>query len=352
MVSFCTYFDRNYLGRALAMWESLTAVSRGRQIRLFALCLDEIAYEMICRLDVPGIIPVSLQDVEQYYPELSVAKANRSKIEYYFTLTPHLVSFLLESQPSLESLTYLDSDLYFFSDWMPLFSEMGADSVLIIPHRFPERLREREVNGRFNVGWITFKKDDTGRACAAWWRVRCWEWCYDRHEGGRFADQKYLDVWPELFPSVCISENIGANVAPWNVENYFVTADRNGVKVDGLLLIFYHFQGYRWVSQWLLDPGLCVYERLCPKVFANKVLRVYAKAVVRLSKKLTREFGDKIIGTGDTRRTDRPAYRSHYALRMIIEGRVMLVVGEWIGYLQSNALRRLCSGWDSIRGRS
>ena len=52
--------------------------------------------------------------------------------------------------PHLERVP-LDADLFFFSDPAPLFEEMGASSVAIIPHRFPAANAPRfERYGIFN----------------------------------------------------------------------------------------------------------------------------------------------------------------------------------------------------------
>src|SRR5207237_1146927 len=84
----------------------------------------------------------------------------------------------------------------------PLFEEMQAKSIAIIAHRFSDAFRKWEWNGIYNVGWVTFRRDDNALSCLRWWREQCIEWCYDRIEDNRFADQKYLDDWPTLLGSV------------------------------------------------------------------------------------------------------------------------------------------------------
>ena len=64
-------------------------------------------------------------------------------------------------------------------------------SVLIVEHRFPQGQGDPASYGTYNVGILGFRNDAAGRACLQWWRERCLEWCYDRVEAGKYADQKY-----------------------------------------------------------------------------------------------------------------------------------------------------------------
>src|SRR5207244_8164736 len=92
------------------------------------------------------------------------------------------------------------------------------------------------------VGWVSFRRDAHALACLHWWRERCLEWCYDRYEDGRFADQKYLDDWPSRFQRVAVLQHKGANLAPWNLANYTIRANGDRVLVDEAPPILSHFQ--------------------------------------------------------------------------------------------------------------
>src|SRR5205823_10040223 len=103
------------------------------------------------------------------------------------------------------------------------------------------------------VGLMAFRNDSFGRECLEWWRERCLEWCYDRLEGDRFADQKYLDDWPTRFERVVVLQHKGAGVAPWNAMNYQICLQNGRVIVDGQPLIFYHFHGLKIINRWLYE---------------------------------------------------------------------------------------------------
>src|SRR5262249_17997675 len=146
-----------------------------------------------------------------------------------------------------------DADLYFFSNPASLDREMEGCSIGVVEHRFSPRNRGLLAVGRFNVGWLCFRHDASGLACLHWWKERCLEWCADRVDDDRYADQKYLDRWPELFEGTRVIEHPGANVAPWNVDHLIVRAEGERLLVADAPLIFYHFQGVKQYGSWLFD---------------------------------------------------------------------------------------------------
>jgi hypothetical protein len=250
MHSFCTYFDRNYLVRALCLYNSLK--KHCSEFRLYALCLDDSSYETIKSYGFSDLVPVSLPEFEDGDEALLRAKANRSQVEYYFTCTSSLCLYLLRRDPDISLLTYLDSDLYFYSDPAPIFQELEGESIGLIEHRFARQAESYSRRlGRFNVGWVSFRRDENGLPALEWWREQCLEWCYDRVEPGRFADQKYLDQFPDRFGGVVAIKHKGANLAAWNVANYQVSRKHEEVFVDDAPLIFFHFARFKEIRPWL-----------------------------------------------------------------------------------------------------
>jgi hypothetical protein len=262
---FCTYFDSNYLCQGVTLYRSLRR--QNIDFKLYVACLDERAFDTIARLqrDCPELEPVKLVDIEAFDPEFHAVKSNRSRIEYYFTLSPVLPLFLFNRYPEIDILGYLDADLLFYSSPQPIYYELGQNSLLIIEHRFPECIRYREKFGRFNVQCQLYRNDSFALACLRDWRERCIEWCSDKFDGERFADQKYLDQWPEKFKKLVILQNTAAGLAPWNWYNYTLKImPDNTMTVDGTPLIFYHFQGFKRLNSWILNHGLGHYGAVMP----------------------------------------------------------------------------------------
>ena len=237
---YCTLFDSNYLARGLALYESLREHDPGAKLRVF--CMDDGAKSILDRLDLPQLAAVGRDELESHDPELAAATHDRSQLEYCFTATPAAILASLEREPALDSITYLDADICFFSNPQPLFDELGDGSVQIAPHRYaPEHAHLESAFGIHNVEWLTFRNDDAGLEVLRWWRERCLDWCYYRVEDGKFGDQKYLDDWPTRFPAVRVLQNIGGGLAPWNVTRYRIHEHDERILVDDTPLIFYHF---------------------------------------------------------------------------------------------------------------
>jgi hypothetical protein len=248
---YCTYFDHNYLSRGLALYHSLQRHAPGG--RLWVLCLSDACHRILTTLDLPYIEPVRLSDFEKADPEVAATRAGRSTVEYYFTCSPAWMLFVLEREAAAEWITYLDGDLYFFDSPEAIYSELRGAAVAIIPHRYPPKLARLRKFGTYNVGWVGARNDPDGIAVIRWWRERCIEWCHDYVDAGRFADQGYLDSFPGLSARVKVIDNIGANLAPWNIANYRIEVRGGRVTIDAdRPLIFFHFQGVRRGLGWFI----------------------------------------------------------------------------------------------------
>ena len=319
---YCTYFDRHYLLRGLALYRSLT--QHAEPFTLWALCFDDWSFDVLTKLAQPGLRPVALADFERGDEELLAAKSTRSKVEYYFTCSPSLPLYVLKHYPEVDLITYLDADLYFYASPEPIFSEMSDGSILISEHRYPPSLRYLEVHGIYNVGLLSFRNDDRAHECLRWWRERCLEWCFDRPEDGKYADQKYLDDWPGRFEGVVVLQNKGAGLAPWNWTKYDITPSGKGFLVDGQPLIFFHYHGLKILSSWLYDP-----------VYAGKI---YGEVPRRLTKALYKNYMQALRSAADWAREKAPevgfeytplgsAYKWRVFLSKVRRGRLMLTSG-------------------------
>lgn len=234
---YATLFDRGYLLRGLAMLDSLLAESSSAEITVLAL--DWETYEFLTReFRNQRVHPLTLNDLTT--ETLWSARQSRSYRDFCWTLSSVLCHQLLRDNTEV---IYLDADICFFNNPDELLNLCRDGQVAAVPHGFPDRLKSSEVNGIYNVQWVYFAGNEGTSACQRW-AEQCLDRCELAPEEGVVGDQKYLDEWPDLYPSFISLDHRGAGVAPWNHEI------REPREVDGRWvvrteenMVFYHFHG-------------------------------------------------------------------------------------------------------------
>ncbi len=280
--NYCTLIDENFLPRFLALYESIDRFEH--PFRMWVLCLSDACQAALIRLALPNIELISLADFEQDNGGLIEAKGNRAAIGYYYTCKPFLLLHIFCHWAEVDCLSYLDSDLYFFGDPETVFREIGDYSVSITPHRFSARNKDLERGGRFNAGWVTFRRDPTGLACLEHWCGQCLEWCGDYYDNGRYADQQYLDAWPAKYDRVKILDHPGINAAPWNIGNCRLTATPHGLEVNGQPLLMFHFSRLKQLTGFIYNPSWESYGVQSTAVLRRKLFSPYLEHLERIRK--------------------------------------------------------------------
>ena len=287
MQHYCTYFDRGYAARSLCLLDSLRE-HHSDDFVLWALCLDDETYTGLQGLSGEQLKPLSLQTLLDWDPQLAHAQQDRSQVEFYFTCTPCLALALLNEHPEIDAISYLDADLYFFSDPMQVCEAMHGADIGLTPHRFsPHLKRKYSQYGKYNVGLVYFRNTDQGRSALAWWRQACLDWCHDYVDGARYADQGYLSELPHRFDSVRDLGDPGFNLAPWNVAQHCLSATAQGIRVDRSNLVFYHFQGIRRLRENRFDLNLAGYRTRSDACLRDRIYHTYLLALIRAEHRLS-----------------------------------------------------------------
>ncbi len=288
--TYVTYFDLNYSARGLALIQSLR--NAGDHKNVVVLALDNETKKLMLELDLPNSLVIDTQSLIDAYPELAQVRKDRSPMEFTFTLTPWLSKWVMENsgltQPDDDNLwvTYLDADTYFFDSPGLIMEEQKEHSVGIVEHRFSPDQAWRNKFGIYNVGWVSFRNDENGKACLNWWAEQCLDWCSDEIDGEKYADQGYLNWFPKQFDGVKIIANPGVNLAPWNLKTHELSlSSQNHVLVDGSPLVLFHFHGIRkrW-DRFLLKHY--PYRVKTTEIMRSNIYKPYFRV---LSKQITRE---------------------------------------------------------------
>ena len=291
MINFCTLFDINFISQGLSMYESLKEHCKNDfTLYIFAFC-DE-SYNLLKELNLDNVKVISLSELEEGIPALLTVKNNRTKGEYCWTCGSASIKYCIE-QFNLDQCTYLDADIYFYSDPKVLLDEMGDKSVLITEHRYTPKYDQTNTSGKYCVQFVSFKNDEKGMRVLNWWVDRCIEWCYARCEDGKFGDQKYLDDWAERFEGVHVLEHLGGGVAPWNVQQYDFDTNNDEIYLNcngkncNIPLIFYHYHDIKILKNGLFADAN--YEYYTKNEFVKDFLyKPYTENLAFLSKNLNK----------------------------------------------------------------
>ncbi|WP_461207371.1 glycosyltransferase family protein [Clostridium sp. DL1XJH146] len=235
----CTLAGKGYLIKILTLYKSLKRNSK--DFKLWICCMDEVVYGALSKIKLRNAEIYKLEEIET--AELLNAKKDRTVSEYCWTLKAPMMEYLLDKH-QLDRIVYCDSDIYFFSNTSKIFQEWADKSVFLCPQR--DRNSIEKKYGIYQAGLIGFKNDIEGRKALEWWKNKCIEWCYkiEDTENERWADQKYLDKFPELFTDVLITNNLGINAAPWNLiynNNFNIENLNNSIYIEKNKLVAFHF---------------------------------------------------------------------------------------------------------------
>lgn len=296
MFNFVTLFDRNYLSKGLALYDSL--LKHCDNFVLYILAMDQETEDYFIKDKLEKISIISLKQIESFYPELVELKKIRSRAEYCWTLTPYSIQYVIKNR-NIDSCTYLDADIFFFNDPKIIFDEARNNSIIITEHKYAPECDQTKTSGKYCVQFVFFKNDNNGMEALEWWRQCCKEWCYARLEDGKFGDQKYLDDWTTRFKGVYVPTHIGCGLAPWNIQQYDLSIE------DGKLLsqdkitkrkepvIFFHFHGLKKIYadvnkiDWFLSDYNNIDKKVKKLIYSGylEYISKYEKTTIKSKKK-------------------------------------------------------------------
>lgn len=250
MKTYCSLSDVNYLKQGKALFSSLVKHS-SENIVLYYLCLDKETYESLIDYDC-RIIPIMVDELESSNDKLANYKDFNPYNAFCWSLASTFCLYLLEHK-NVDSVLYVDSDIFFYTDPELIFKEIGNKSVGIIRHRHNTSL---SVDGEFNVGIIYFKNDKDGLDCLRWWNDAVL--LGTNPELGTCGDQKYLEGFvPRFGDSICVIDETIAHGAPWNFRLYVYDYINEGKVIWGNKiqpLVFNHFSKFGYAEDGRIWP--------------------------------------------------------------------------------------------------
>ena len=240
-----TIVARNYLPLARTLCESF--LEHHPLGHFFVLLVDEFEGEFdpdtekfeLIRLDALNLPGGDLFLYKYSILELSTA------------VKPFLMKYLIERY-QLESLLYLDPDLYITAPLTDVYKALERSSIILTPHMFSpppddgKNPTERDImlSGVYILGFLAVKNDSEVMAMLDWWSDRLATLCVVDLPNALFVDQRWMDLAPSYFNGVEILRDPSLNVAYWNLHERNMSIDGKSIYVNGTPLVFFHFSGF------------------------------------------------------------------------------------------------------------
>jgi hypothetical protein len=222
--TFCTIVTNNYLPYAYALNESI--LKHGEEIEFKILVTDlskndERFHSIVAQKNFENISfydPISIQENEVSASIYS--KYHDTNMDVFrWSNKPVFINFLLSQ--GYDKVIYVDSDIFFYSDYTFIFNDLDKYSVILSPHwrasdpyRDPVNFEKNFTEGIYNGGFIAVSKE--GRSAMDWWAKACEYKCVKLPSSGLYDDQKYLDFLHSKFENIGVLSNRGCNIAGWN----------------------------------------------------------------------------------------------------------------------------------------
>lgn len=216
MKSVFTIVAKNYIGLAKVLRQSM--LEKNEDVSFYIFVADEQCDEyegekgVLFAKDCVDIDRKTWIDMSFKY----------SLTEFCTAIKPFCFKYLFE-RVGVDSVIYLDPDIYVFNNLNCIFDILSNKSIVLVPHIVqPFVLDERDKvflqSGIYNLGFLGLARTSTSYQMLEWWGKKLISSCFDDVLDYTFTDQKWMNYIPALFPEeeVCVSRHLGANIAPWN----------------------------------------------------------------------------------------------------------------------------------------
>lgn len=249
-----TYSDGAYLSRLKVLHASM--LRHCQPFELDVLCWDDAVFQWAEYEAGEEVVPIRASKFLAAHPELELTALPgppRTHVEHMWTCGP---AYIADTIAEVGPCMYVDADIMFFSSPEPVFEEIGDAPAAVFPHNFADQhsglpgptFQSHHVYGLYNVGLVYIAQEEIARG----WSDQCVEWCYDRVEHVpieerrlRYADQKYLDAWPEGYGAHVVFSRAAA-VAPWNIHTRDLKSNGGrSLLFGGERLISYHYSSFK-----------------------------------------------------------------------------------------------------------
>ncbi len=292
-IHIATILDRNYLVKTLAFYDAI--VKFNKEYVFWFLCLDKGTKEILEKLALSNVTAMNVEEVGD--KELLATRSNRNIAEFAFTSKPAWINYILSKAQKGDVLIYADNDIIYFAPPEDIAERMEKNdhSIGITSHKFLEKKEWMNKKiGRYNAGLVYLIADKNSRLCVSEWRKQCIDWCYLKYEDGKFADQLYMNKWPQKYKGVYEIPDKGVNLGSWNIYDFKITNKNGNFFVDEKPLVCYHFHRIKfYIDGNKIKPlPIYIYHKELYEIYIEYLENAWKKMVTQ-DKDWSRGFIDK-----------------------------------------------------------
>lgn len=194
-----------------------------------------------------------------------------------WALKPCLLEYILSSY---DDCIYIDSDIYFINPVTSIIDNIK--NIGLSPHFRPYGTTEVFswmisnntigdpnvfTDGYFNGGFFVAKNTPVSINAINWWKRCCLSRCEINKEIGFYVDQKYLDYMYMHFDGIQKIDDLGCNIAEWNIYTYNLSdinlETRSFVINNQFIPKFFHFSGSSYQHNHIMN---FFYKEFCDVV--------------------------------------------------------------------------------------
>lgn len=255
-----TICAKNYIGLAQVLEKSI--LKHNKEIEFYIFIADELSdREKELYLSDNIIIARDVLNISSdLWDEMSF---KYDLTEFCTSIKPFCFSYIFNNLSASKCL-YFDPDILVFNSISSIYSTLDNYSIIVTPHItdmeviYTGSLNERNLlySGMYNLGFLGLKKDLNSIKMLKWWEKRLEDRCFRIMTENYFTDQKWIDFLPSFFKNeLCISFDLGFNLAPWNfherevieINNSLYVQYRNRLKTsEQYPLVFLHYSGFNY----------------------------------------------------------------------------------------------------------
>jgi hypothetical protein len=243
-VCFATIASGNYLAYVQVLRDTVAQHAPDAAFRV--LLVDRPSPELAVAISRTGLRVTYAHELG--LPDFEHLAFKYDVVELNTALKPSFLKHLFAE--GFDRAVYLDPDIRMMAPPEPVIQALDRAQIVLTPHSLGPVMdgkRPSDIDylrqGSYNLGFIGLSAGADSRAFLDWWERRCLGQGFNDATFGVFVDQKWVDLAPSYFDSVCILRHPGCNVAYWNLHERTLARSGNGFTANGVPLVFFHFSG-------------------------------------------------------------------------------------------------------------